>query len=369
MAQNANVGAATRRMIADDLIPARQGGAWLVNRGQHIRVIDVEGGQICDFVCFNGDKLTERFSQARTKANQGKFTISTGDHLYSRDNNVMLTIVEDTYCDHDLQWGMCSAWVFENVRRKYHGMVETFSVGGPLGSPPFGCYEVLQKALKPGEHPRSLQHLPNHGHPNGTASSGNRQRAQQARRLRRHGCGHGHALRRQRLPVDGKAAARPGLRILGRVATFVRRDEASCDRSIGNEARLRPAEQTVSVSRNSVVEPIADVSWREREHPNPGPARKTRQSANRGIGLEIGAPGDNHGIRLGVLPVDAELGGQRIAIGALNRHETESRESVAFDDEADPPRAKNADAIEENEPVRYVANRHRLPITSHPVYQ
>jgi uncharacterized protein YcgI (DUF1989 family) len=149
MAQTANVGAATRRMIADDLIPARQGGAWLVNRGQHIRVIDVEGGQICDFVCFNADKLTERFSQARTKANQGKFTISTGDHLYSRDNNVMLTIVDDTYRDHDLQWGMCSAWVFENVRRKYHGMAETFSVGGPLGSPPFGCYEVLQKALKP----------------------------------------------------------------------------------------------------------------------------------------------------------------------------------------------------------------------------
>ena len=110
MTQTADVSATTRRMIADDFIPARQGGAWLVNRGQHIRVIDVEGGQICDFVCFNGDKLTERFSQARTKANQGKFTISTGDHLYSRDNNVMLTIVEDTYCDHDLQWGMCSAW-------------------------------------------------------------------------------------------------------------------------------------------------------------------------------------------------------------------------------------------------------------------
>jgi hypothetical protein len=42
---------------------------------------------------------------------------------------------------------ICSAWVFENVRRKYHGMAETFSVVGPLGIPPFGCYEVLQKAL------------------------------------------------------------------------------------------------------------------------------------------------------------------------------------------------------------------------------
>jgi uncharacterized protein YcgI (DUF1989 family) len=53
MAQSANVTSPTRRMIADDLIPAGEGGAWLVNRGQHIRVIDVEGGQICDFVCFN----------------------------------------------------------------------------------------------------------------------------------------------------------------------------------------------------------------------------------------------------------------------------------------------------------------------------
>src|SRR5260370_31506983 len=75
--------------------------------------------------------------------------ISTADHLYSRDNNVMLTIAEDTYRDHDLQWGMCSAWVYENLRRKYHGMTESFSVGGPLGIPPCGCYEVLKKELKP----------------------------------------------------------------------------------------------------------------------------------------------------------------------------------------------------------------------------
>jgi uncharacterized protein YcgI (DUF1989 family) len=149
MVKTASLALPEGRLIADDLIPARSGGAWLVKRGQHIRVVDVKGGQICDFVAFNADRIEERFSQARTKANQGKFTITAGDHLFSRDNNVMLTIVEDTYRDHDLQWGMCSAWVFENVRRKYHGMAESFTVGGPLGVPPFGCYEVLQKALKP----------------------------------------------------------------------------------------------------------------------------------------------------------------------------------------------------------------------------
>jgi uncharacterized protein len=138
-----------RATIVDDLIPARKGGAWVVKKGQRIRVIDVEGAAICDFVCFNADNLRERLSQARTKADQGKFAIGLGDRLYSRDNNAMLTIVADTYGDHDLQWGMCSAWVFANLKRKYHGMSDTFRVGGPLGLPPHGCYEVLQEALKP----------------------------------------------------------------------------------------------------------------------------------------------------------------------------------------------------------------------------
>lgn len=136
-------------MIADDLIQARNGGAWVVKAGQRIRVIDVEGAAICDFVCFNAKNLRERFSQARTKADQGRFSITKGHRLYSRDNNVLLTIIEDTYSNHDLQWGMCSAWVFENLKRKYHGMTEAYRVGGPLGVPDFGCYEVLQKAVKP----------------------------------------------------------------------------------------------------------------------------------------------------------------------------------------------------------------------------
>ena len=136
-------------MIVDELIPARTGGAWVVKAGQRIRVIDVEGAAICDFVCFNANNLRERFSQARTKADQGRFAIGKGHHLYSRDNNVLLTIVDESYGHHDLQWGMCSAWVYENLKRKYHGMTDAYQVGGPLGVPSFGCYEVLQQALKP----------------------------------------------------------------------------------------------------------------------------------------------------------------------------------------------------------------------------
>lgn len=72
-------------VIAESFIPGRSGGAWLVRKDQHLRVIDVAGSAIGDFVCFNADKLNERFSQARTKANQGKMLLSTGDRsLHSR---------------------------------------------------------------------------------------------------------------------------------------------------------------------------------------------------------------------------------------------------------------------------------------------
>ncbi len=137
------------KILTEEVVPARKGGAWMVKKGKHIRVIEVDGGQIGDFVCFNANNLKERFSQARTKADQGKILVTTGDHLYTRDNHVLLTIMADTYGIHDLQYGMCSAWVYQNYSGgAYHGLTDRFTVGGPLGPPPFGCYEVLQEALK-----------------------------------------------------------------------------------------------------------------------------------------------------------------------------------------------------------------------------
>jgi len=139
----------TGNLLHDEIVAARSGGAWLVKTGQRIRITDIEGAAIGDFVCFNANNLDERLSQARTKANQGRLMITTGHHLYTRDNNIIFTIDADTYGVHDLQYGMCSAWVFANFEDEdYDGFSpEKMTVGGPLGVPPFGCYEVLQKAL------------------------------------------------------------------------------------------------------------------------------------------------------------------------------------------------------------------------------
>lgn len=134
------------KVLSDVVVPARSGKGFVVKKGQRIRVIEVDGGQIGDFVVFNEQNLRERFNQARTKSNQGKIFITTGDKLYSKFNNVLMTITEDTYGIHDLQYGMCSRWIYESGQ--YHSFMEKFTIGGPLGVPSWGCWENLTEALK-----------------------------------------------------------------------------------------------------------------------------------------------------------------------------------------------------------------------------
>ena len=44
------------------LIPATEGAAFVVRRGETIKVIDVEGHQIGDFICFNLHQPKEKLS-------------------------------------------------------------------------------------------------------------------------------------------------------------------------------------------------------------------------------------------------------------------------------------------------------------------
>src|ERR1051325_2817069 len=100
--------------LKSEVVPKNSGAAFEIKKGQRLRIA---GKSIVDFVAFNLRDLTERFDQARTKTNQVKIFISTGDILYSKRNNPMLTIVGDTFTEgrHDLQKGMCSRKRFEMV--------------------------------------------------------------------------------------------------------------------------------------------------------------------------------------------------------------------------------------------------------------
>lgn len=137
-------------MIQESVIAPNTGQAFEVRKG---RYISIYATSIVDFVAFNLYNLKERFDQARTKSDQGKIFISTGDYLISKLNNDMFKIVEDTFAKgtHDLQYGMCSRSRWERAFKD--GIAKgTYLKDGKVGLddfPDHGCFENLIKALKP----------------------------------------------------------------------------------------------------------------------------------------------------------------------------------------------------------------------------
>ena len=138
-------------VIEDVVMPRNSGKSFMVKRGQRIRI---SAESIVDFVVFNLDNLRERFDQARTKANQRKIFISTGDVLYSKSNNIMMTIVDDTYQGkHDLQYGMCSKstydlwWQLADTET-WKPVFKELGIRKREDLPDHGCWENLQDGLK-----------------------------------------------------------------------------------------------------------------------------------------------------------------------------------------------------------------------------
>ncbi len=134
--------------MTEHLIPANTGRAFVLHRGQHLRVA---GQTTADFVAFNLDNLKERFDQARTKTNQNTIYVTTGHVLYSQLNREMLAIVEDTYAGgtHNLQKGMCSR-ARHLLAHRAGLLAETYGRDLSLDDlPDHGCWENLSEALRP----------------------------------------------------------------------------------------------------------------------------------------------------------------------------------------------------------------------------
>jgi len=138
------------RVLQESVIKKNTGKAFQVRKGQVIRVI---GESTADFVVFNLRNASERFDQARTKVNQGKIYVTTGDYLISKFNNVMMTIVKDTYEGmHDMEKGMCSTSFYkkwgDKIFKIYGGVWKR--LGRKRGAAPeHGCWENLARALRP----------------------------------------------------------------------------------------------------------------------------------------------------------------------------------------------------------------------------
>lgn len=95
--------------IYDQVIPA--GEPWLheLQKGQTLRILDLEGNQAVDTLFYNAADPAERYSAVGTIQAQGSIYLTTGSRLLSEDGNLMATIVADTCGRHDTLGGACAA--------------------------------------------------------------------------------------------------------------------------------------------------------------------------------------------------------------------------------------------------------------------
>ena len=88
------------------------GTAFTVLKDHRIRVIDTEGEQVADLVCFARLNPDEYLSSGRTIDYNEKIYLTTGDTLYSNLSNPMLTIMDDPVGKHDFLFAPCSREMF-----------------------------------------------------------------------------------------------------------------------------------------------------------------------------------------------------------------------------------------------------------------
>ena len=87
------------------------GSHWasIVPQGAVLRIVDLEGKQAVDFLCYAAKDPSERYNAADTMKYAGTIFVTKGHSLYSDMGRALYTIVEDTCGRHDTIGGACSA--------------------------------------------------------------------------------------------------------------------------------------------------------------------------------------------------------------------------------------------------------------------
>jgi hypothetical protein len=105
---SADATAGLEAITYDFVVPARQPWSRLIKRGEVLRLIDLEGQQAVDFLCYNAEDLGDRYNSMNTVKVQGNSYVGKGTVLYSDAGMPLFTVIEDTLGRHDTVYGCCS---------------------------------------------------------------------------------------------------------------------------------------------------------------------------------------------------------------------------------------------------------------------
>ena len=126
-----------RRLISEFILEPATGRAVPVLLGQVLRIEQIGKGHAFDFNAYNLHDYKEHFSSSRTRRMQ-RLHPTKGDHLWSASprDRIMYSIIEDTVGLNDVNFPMCSAFLYEYVF-------------GLLGSPAHSnCADIFSEAIR-----------------------------------------------------------------------------------------------------------------------------------------------------------------------------------------------------------------------------
>jgi urea carboxylase-associated protein 1 len=132
-----------RLLVFEEIVPARGRIAFEMFAGQVCRIVDLEGKQVADFICFDLHDHEDKLSVNNTGLMNRTIFITTGHALYSTRATKLMTIIDDTCGVHDLIAGSCS----EGTNRVRYGV---------RGTP--NCRSNFELALEP--HSIPLREIP-----------------------------------------------------------------------------------------------------------------------------------------------------------------------------------------------------------------
>ncbi len=105
----------------DVIVPAREPWSIKMRNGEILRIIDLEGQQAVDFLCYNADDPTDRYNAANTIKLNGNIYLGKDAGLWSVRARKLMTFVEDTCGRHDTLYGCCSVEIDDGRFGKNNG--------------------------------------------------------------------------------------------------------------------------------------------------------------------------------------------------------------------------------------------------------
>jgi uncharacterized protein len=87
------------------------GASWsgLLAAGDLLRIVDLEGQQAVDFLCYNARDPRDRYNAANTMKMAGSVYVNKGAVLYGEYATPLMRVAEATSPNHDTIGGCCSA--------------------------------------------------------------------------------------------------------------------------------------------------------------------------------------------------------------------------------------------------------------------